>query len=167
MSEGSEIVITLPPLPLTEVLLFALSLLLYKMHLLLREGVTLLKSIAEHEKERESMQLRSRCATEAMSKASSSTAIPVSPPPAPSPPVVERFLNISAQRFGDCLLDQTDIDTAKFLRACRHFGTVLEKAGPFTLLSIRETQANISKIEHTCVARRVWACSPSVVVLLP
>jgi hypothetical protein len=65
--------------------------------------------------------------------------LPMAPPVAP----VEHFLRDSAQLFAECLFDEQDVDTNKFIRACRHFGTVLERAGPFTMLSIRETHSNI------------------------
>ena len=74
------------------------------------------------------------------------------------------------QYFAECLLDERDVDVSKFITACRHFGTVLEKAGPFTMLSIRETHSNIAKIENTFLLVREplhkWGSDPVRVLSL-
>jgi hypothetical protein len=74
---------------------------------------------------------------------------------APAVTLVERFLRDSAQLFAECLLDENDVDTAKFLHACRHFATVLEKAGPFTMLSIRGTLPRATRTRAACSSKRV------------
>lgn len=148
------ITLTLPPLPLAELLLIVLTILLWRILLVLREGLKLLQAISARSEggdgrvtwnvERAAAD-RPRVPRTPSSPAIlgvSSVASPVRSP-SPGPPSVERFLRISAELFADCLLDQADVDTSKFIRACRHFGTVLEKAGPFTMLSIRETQVRL------------------------
>jgi hypothetical protein len=64
-------------------------------------------------------------------------------------PMLGKLLHDSAQRFAECLLDEHDVDTNLFMRACRHYTKVLERIGPFTVLSVRETHSNLSKIETT------------------
>ena len=159
-----ELTLDLPPIPLTEVLLAVLIYLLWRCLTVLEHGVALLGEIREgsgggvrHNNVFGKLQRSTRPSP--MTKATPPQ-LHSSPPqdtpthrPALTPlsrAPAERFLRDSAQAFAECLLDEGDVDVSRFLRACRHFATVLEKAGPFTMLSIRETQSNIQKMEHTC-----------------
>ena len=154
--EGRRLVVDIPPIPLTEALLVAVAVLLYCCLRTLREGLGVLKELQKGAATGQEQQQHalgrsatpSRNGSMVLARPSAQMATPPSPVPMVDRPV-ERFLQLSAQRFAECLLDQEDVDTREFIRACRHFATVLEKAGPFTMLSIRETHSNIAKIEQT------------------
>lgn len=163
--------INIPTISITDVLLATLCILLYRCLLVIKEAVSLLKE--QHRKGQRSVSYEEPESQPRLQRSSSfqKPTLPNSPQ-SPSPPevVVDRFLRNSAQYFAECLLDERDVDVSKFITACRHFGTVLEKAGPFTMLSIRETHSNIAKIENTFLLVREplhkWGSDPVRVLSL-
>ena len=146
-----SITVDIPPIPLTEVLLALLIYLVWRCLEQMTEGNKLLRELRELQAggSPNGTMVARRGTPSASSNDPSKQPVtrPLRQPAAPI--VVERFLADSAQLFAECLLDEGDVDVNRFLRACRFFATVLEKAGPFTMLSIRETQSNIQKIEGT------------------
>ena len=60
-----------------------------------------------------------------------------------------RPLKVSAGHFAKCLSGDSDVDVALFIAACQKYCKVLTLIGPFTLLSIREVNSNMKKIEHS------------------
>ena len=160
MSQG--IVVTLPPLPLTECLLFAIAFVLWRIMLQMSEGILILRELRSSLRQQESAkdggqhkalaggdELSNDLARRGGALSPGSRRRSLTPAPDESPPAIERMLNDSAQLFAESLLDEDDVDVAKFIKACRHYTRVLEKIGPFTMLSVRETQSNITKIEQT------------------
>ena len=134
------------------VLLVVVAIFLYRCVSLLKHGISILTEIRDMQRiaQQRGTQHLPRPTTHAVVNAPKQRAHrPAALAPIAALAPVERFLRDSAQLFAECLLDERDVDVSKFVAACRHFATVLEKAGPFTMLSIRETQSNIQKMEHT------------------
>ena len=68
----------------------------------------------------------------------------------PSLSNAERPLEVSAAQFRDALLGSDDVAVPRFMRACRAYADcVLQRMGPFTLLSIREVHSNMRKVQLT------------------
>ena len=158
-SSSSSITIEIPAIPITEALLFVLCILLWRACALLKDiarntagGALVAKSTQQPMGQREAaVSPRSLPWARAPSAPNAAAPTAAGSPPSPllPPPPIERFLRSSSTYFADSLLGHGDVDVNKFITACRHFATVLEKAGPFTMLSIRETHSNIAKIENT------------------
>ena len=158
----NAIVLTLPPLPVLEILLVIVVILLCRLLVKLDHGLVLFREVRETLQQLQQQQQQGG-SVKGGNLVSSPYARAASPhatrrrldaPASPedfslAPPPVERLMGDSAQQFAECLLDEKDIDVARFIKACRHFTRVLEKIGPFTMLSVRETHSNLTKIEQT------------------
>mmetsp|Transcript_23137 Transcript_23137/g.46290 ORF Transcript_23137/g.46290 Transcript_23137/m.46290 type:complete len:294 (-) Transcript_23137:143-1024(-) len=131
MSPG--ITITLPVLPLTEILLAVIALQLFLLTRRVSQALPLLHSLA----------------TSGPAKPPATAAAP--PPALPAAPVVEkRLLRMSADHFSAALLGDDDLDVALFMKALRAFEhDVLQSLGSFTMIACREVQSNVTKVEHT------------------
>ena len=153
---GMAVTIVVPSVPvrLIDLLLLVIAVLLLRIIHKLDKGISLARSL---QKDHDSVtpQSRQQRGSEALNAL---VATKQSPNAARIRPLEDRLVTEltlakivydSAQRFAECLLDDADIDVNQFLRACRHYTRVLEKIGPFTMLSVRETHSNLSKIETT------------------
>lgn len=167
-SEPLNIIFTIPPIQLLDMLLTAIVLLLWWVLSSLSEASALLvghnrKGVPTSRSaslQSTKLSLPFGGSSDGQSRRSSAS----TPPPQPSSALalsalatpelpVERMVYESAALFAECLLDESDVDVTLFLKASRHFIKVLEKIGPFTMLSVRETHANLQKIEQVGRAR--------------
>ena len=61
-----------------------------------------------------------------------------------------KVMNEKTAQFRDALLGSDDVAVPRFMRACRAYADcVLQRMGPFTLLSIREVHSNMRKVQLT------------------
>mmetsp|Transcript_25806 Transcript_25806/g.68259 ORF Transcript_25806/g.68259 Transcript_25806/m.68259 type:complete len:306 (-) Transcript_25806:399-1316(-) len=137
-----RIVLEIPPLPAIEVLLFIITILLFRLIWLISEGLIILRrgvakdglAFAVGDKEERPVRTRGRSAsgTPPQSKLSA------------------RVLRTSHKMFEQCYLGDEDIDVGKFIEASLHYGDkVLTRMGSFTVITVREIHANVDKIKHT------------------
>lgn len=143
---GTRLVITLPPIPVTEVLLAIIAVLLFTM-------CRLLKDIAHSSRVLAGLEQARRVPTLALPGNQT-------PDDAPSPRASfalatpemaiserQRPLQLSAQLFEQALFGEDDVLVPAFIAACRNYCNVLNIIGPFTMLTVKEVHSNMAKIE--------------------
>lgn len=120
MSQG--IVVTLPPLPLTECLLFAIAIVLWRILFQMSEGIIILRELRASLQKQESAkegefnkalagsdELSNELARRSGAQSPGSRRRSLTPSAHEEQTTIERMLNDSAQLFAESLLDSDDV----------------------------------------------------------
>lgn len=132
-----SITIQLGAVSVSDLVLLAIAVLLWRLLVSAKESVALLKSA-----HKDLQRLK-----EAAPRPSSSRGASRRPSPLEGTPSPTRLIGVSAVAFADCLLGDDDVDACKFMACCRAFAGILEKLGSFTLISVREVHSNMAKVD--------------------
>ena len=132
----SQIVIDIPAIPLTEALLALIVLLLWRMSLQLADLAASNRLLAQQLERQPKLEARQ----ESIGRA-----------PSPTPPEChQRPVAVSAELFEQCVEEVEGVEGVQvplFIAACKNYCEVLHIIGPFTMLTVREVNANMAKIE--------------------
>ena len=154
--EPTRLVIDIPAIPLTEALLALIACLLLR-------ACNLLSEIARSNKQLSERSEVHADAAAAAARHRRPTPLPLAEGRAGSPsPTPERLrpIMVSAEAFERCLLgDDDDVQVPLFMAACKCYCNVLNVIGPFTLLTVREVNANMAKIDTSLQLDAVAYCS--------
>jgi len=146
---STQLVITIPPIPVTEVLLAIIAVLLFRM-------CRLLKDIAHSNRVLAGLEPAVHRAPQLALPGSLTTDDGAPSPrasfgPGDTPQMAiserQRPLQLSAQLFEQALHGEEDVLVPAFIAACRNYCNVLNIIGPFTMLTVKEVHSNMAKIE--------------------